>query len=118
MLSEYTPLSDACKAKGLKGQKNYYYVFFIATREDCRRKGLCSKIVRYWQEKTKEDGVPIWLEATTENSMKLYERLGFEVVGDFLLGKGMVKKDAVECKGGEGVKAWGMLWWPEETKQG
>ena len=50
--------------------------------------------------------------------MKLYERLGFEVVGDFILGKGKVNKDAVQCKGGEGVKAWGMIWWPKKLREG
>jgi predicted acetyltransferase len=115
MLSEWTPLSDACKAKALKGQKRFYYIFFIATAENWRKNGLCSKMISYWQEKAKCEGLPIWLEATTEYSMKLYVKLGFEVVDTILLGKGNVTKEAVECKGGEGVTAWGMVWWPKGT---
>ena len=29
------------------------------------------------------EGVPAYLEATTRDSLRLYERLGFEVIGEF-----------------------------------
>ncbi len=46
MLGEFSPLADACKAKGLKGEKRYYYVFFIATKEEERGKGLCPAMIK------------------------------------------------------------------------
>jgi hypothetical protein len=56
---------------------------------------------------------PIWLEATTEYSMKLYVRAGFEVVDEIILGRGQVGADGLLKKDGEGVKIWGMVWWPQ-----
>jgi hypothetical protein len=46
MLGEFSPLADACKAKGLNGEKRYYYVFFIATKEEERGKGLCPAMMK------------------------------------------------------------------------
>lgn len=39
MLGEFTPLTDGCKKKGLKGQDKYYYVFFVGTTEEMRSQG-------------------------------------------------------------------------------
>jgi hypothetical protein len=39
MLSEYTGLTNAAKKKALKGQKKFYYVFFVGTRYDSRGRG-------------------------------------------------------------------------------
>jgi GNAT superfamily N-acetyltransferase len=117
MLSEFTGLSEAAKKKGLKGQKMYYYIFFIATREDQRGKGLSSELIRKCQERARSEGVPAWLEATTENSQRLYARLGFQVVERMVLGKGVAAADGTQCKGGEGVPIWAMVWWPDESKK-
>jgi hypothetical protein len=46
MLAEFTPLADAAKAKGLKGEKRYYYVFFIGTKEDERSHGYAGSLIR------------------------------------------------------------------------
>jgi GNAT superfamily N-acetyltransferase len=117
MLVEYTPLADAAKAKGLKGRKQYFYVFFLGTHPDARQKGLASAIMREYQARAAKEGVPLWLEATTAYSMRLYERLGFRIVDEMVLGKGKVDADGLECKGGEGVKIWGMIWEAEEVKE-
>ena len=47
-----------------------------------------------------------------------YAKLGFEVSGEFALGKGIADEDGelVVGKGREGekvgVRIWGMVWWP------
>jgi Acetyltransferase (GNAT) family len=115
MLSEYQPLADALKAKALAGQKKYYYVFFVGTRPSERKNGLCSAIMRKYQEIASRDQLPIFLEATTEASMKLYLKLGWEVIDEILLGKGKAGSDGVQCKNGEGLKIWGMVWRPEKA---
>jgi hypothetical protein len=114
MLGEFPPLSDACKAKGLKGRKDYYYVFFVGTASSARGQGLCSAIIRSYQERAEKDKKPLWLEGTTEYSMNLYAKLGFEMIDEIVLGKGKVGADGLAKKGGEGVKIWGMVWWPKE----
>jgi hypothetical protein len=115
MLSEFQPLSDAMKAKALAGQEGYYYVFFVATRMDSRGRGLCSTIMRKYQEIASRDLLPIWLEATTETSMNLYLKLGWEVIDAIVLGKGKAGADGAQCKDGGGLKVWGMIWRPNRA---
>jgi len=112
MLVEFTGLSDAAKKKGLKGQKLYYYVFFVATTKEARGKGLSSALLRKAQERGEKEGLPVWLEATTDYSMKLYSSLGFELVEPMVLGKGKVGSDGRPKKDGEGVTCYAMVWWP------
>lgn len=118
MLAEFQPLADASKAKGLAGQKDYYYVFFTGTRLDSRGQGMCSAIMKRYQDMASRDKIPIWLEATTAKSMRLYSKLGWEIVDEIVLGKGKANADGLQCKGGEGVRVWGMVWRPKTaTKQ-
>ena len=49
--------------------------------------------------------------------MRIYEKLGFEIADEMVLGKGKADNDGNLCKGGEGVKIWGMVWWPEGLKK-
>ena len=113
MLAEFQPLTDASKAKGLAGQGKYYYIFFVGTDEACRGRGLCSAIMKKYQERAARDQLPIWLEATTANSMKIYANLGWEVIDEITLGKGKASADGLLCRGGVGVKVWTMVWWPK-----
>lgn len=112
MFLEYTPLVEACKAKTLRDGEKFFYVFFLGTLEDERGRGLASALVRHHQDIARQAGLPIWLEATTEESVRLYLKLGFVVVGDFMLGVGKAGKDGIRKAGGEGLKIWGMVWRP------
>jgi ribosomal protein S18 acetylase RimI-like enzyme len=115
MLYEFPSLTDPAKKKGLKGQKNYYYVFFVGTDPNAQGQGMCSAIMRECQARAAKEGLPVWLEATTEKSMKIYSNLGWELVEEMVLGKGKAKADGALEKGGEGVKFWAMVWWPPAT---
>ena len=75
--------------------------------------GLCSALIKRYQEISIRDQVPIWLEATTEYSRNLYTTLGFETVEEITLGKGKVGTDGTNLKGGAGVKIWAMIWRPK-----
>ena len=112
MLTEYQPLADASKAKALAGRKDFFYVFFVGTRLDSRGRGLCSAIMKEYQMIASRERLPIWLEATTAKSMRLYKKLGWEIVDEIVLGKGKASADGSQCKDGEGVKLWGMIWRP------
>ncbi|CZR67316.1 uncharacterized protein PAC_17215 [Phialocephala subalpina] len=125
MIFEFSPMTDRCKRKGMPGIKNYYYVFFTATHTSARGQGLCPKLLKHWQEISARDKFPLWLEATTEKSMRVYSRCGFEIVEELRLGKGKVGTnglpiDAAGRKSAKeelvGVPIWGMVWWPEGTK--
>ena len=115
MLGEYAPLTDAAKAKGLKGAKEYWYIFFVATDKPSRGKGLSSALLRKAQERAQADGLPLWLEATTEYSWKLYAKLGFETVEELRLGEGVAAVSGTQCKGGPGLPIWAMVWWPPKA---
>ncbi|KAK2630293.1 hypothetical protein QTJ16_001113 [Diplocarpon rosae] len=82
MMGELGPPEEECRKKALRGQKRYNYAFFTATEEEARERGLCSLLLRKWQELAQKDELPIWIEATTERSRRMYERCGFELVGE------------------------------------
>ena len=112
MLLEFEPQIEKVRAKVFSKGEKYYYVFFIGTREDAQGQGFASELIRYHQDIVRKSGLPIWLEATTSRSRDLYARLGFEVVGEILLGKGKAGADGRAEAGGAGVPVWGMVWWP------
>lgn len=66
-----------------------------------------------WQELATRDQIPIWLEATTSYSMKIYESLGFETVDKMVLGRGKADETGQQCQGGDGVPIWAMIWRPK-----
>lgn len=93
-------------------QRAHWYIFMIGTEADRRRQGLAGAVLAHTQVRAREDGRPIWLEATTAYSRDLYVKHGFTVVGDAVLGKGKVGPDGLAKKDGEGVTVWGMVWRP------
>lgn len=115
-LVEYSGAAAAAKKKGMGKGERYYYLFFIGTLEEGRGKGLGSALIRECQEVASKDGAAVWLEATTEDSMRLYTRLGFKLVEEMIMGKGQAGPDGEFKKGGEGVRCWAMVWRPENTK--
>jgi ribosomal protein S18 acetylase RimI-like enzyme len=115
MLGEFEPATSAVRRRVLGGyQRNFFYLFFVATREDTRGRGLSSALIRRLQERAQEEGLPVWLEATTEYSSKVYAKLGFERVETVVLGKGHADADGTALKGGSGVPIYCMVWWPEK----
>ena len=116
MLWEMAPLTKACKAKALREDEKYYYVWFLGTRDDERGQGLCSAMVKHYQATAAREQVAIYLEAATEYCWHLYERLGFVTVDEIVLGNGKAAADGTVCVGGPGVRLWGMIWRPESLK--
>lgn len=114
MLGEYEPATAAVRRKALGNVTDFYYLFFIATRDDARGKGLSSVLIRKLQQTAAHDNAPVWLEATTESSARLYAKLGFQNVGRVTLGKGYAAADGSREQGGKGVPVDCMIWWPSE----
>ncbi|RDW85136.1 hypothetical protein BP6252_02726 [Coleophoma cylindrospora] len=111
-LFEYTPVSDKAKVKAL-GKSKYYYVFFIGTSADSRKQGLASIVIKDFQAQAAAEKLPVWLEATTTYSRDLYEKLGFQVVEEMVIGQGTCSPDGLPSRGGPGVPIWGMIWRPQ-----
>jgi ribosomal protein S18 acetylase RimI-like enzyme len=59
----------------------HYYLPFIGTRPEAQGQGLGSAILRPALARADADGMPAYLEATTERNRALYERYGFAVIG-------------------------------------
>jgi hypothetical protein len=74
-------------------------------------------MIRRQQSIATQEGLPIWLEATTAYSQKLYTKLGFQTVQTIVLGKGKAASDGTRMRGGAGVEAWAMIWWPPKNDQ-
>jgi ribosomal protein S18 acetylase RimI-like enzyme len=106
--------SRECKIKCLGEDEDYYYVYFFGTAETARGQGLCSAIARRYQELAAKKNRPIYLEAGTEYAWKLYQKLGFDTVGEIWFGKGEVGSDGNFEDGGLGVRTWGMIWRPRD----
>jgi ribosomal protein S18 acetylase RimI-like enzyme len=119
MITEFEPQADTLKRKAMPNGKhhNCWYVFFVATAEDQRGKGLSSALLRVAQETAAKNNLPVWLEATTEYSWRLYGKLGFETVGTIVLGNGKVGANGMDQRDGEGVPVRGMIWWPPKKRE-
>lgn len=62
--------------------------------------------------KAKEADVPIFLEASSQESKDEFEARGFEAVEQTAVGQGRVDARGWPTEGGEGVKVWGMVYNP------
>lgn len=113
MLHDFQASVDVVKKRELQKRASVHYLFFVATLEQYRGLGQASKLMRDWQEQAAAQNTPIWLEATTASSHKLYLKLGFEDVEQLRIGKGKVGTDGLPKKDGEGIPLWCMIWTPE-----
>lgn len=120
MMWDYEGQTASAKKEGLysRGWTEFYYLFLLSTREGCRGRGMGAALVERCKERAREEGVPIWLEATTEGSMRLYKRLGFDLSKEITLGKGEADLSGNRERGGAGVKLWAMIWEPHPFKAG
>lgn len=119
MLVEFTGQDERIKKEFLvdvtSGEriKRFHYLWFVGTEEAARGRGLASHLIRLRQAVAKEDGLPIWLEATTAKSRDVYAKCGFETVGEINLGVGSHASTGLREKGGSGLVVYAMIWRPE-----
>lgn len=91
--------------------KPHYHLDFLARNPDISPKvpGAISAVVRPYLARAKQEGLSVWLEATSLDVVPLYEYFGFRVMEEILVGKGKVDRSGRLQTGGEGVKAWLMV---------
>lgn len=65
----------------IKGE--YIHVDLIGVKEKYRGQGIGSEIIQYALSEAKKYQVPVTLETQNESNLKLYKKLGFEVVDTF-----------------------------------
>ena len=59
----------------------HHYLFLLGTRPGLQGRGIGSKLMRTMLERCDRDGIPAYLEATSEVNKRLYVRHHFEVTG-------------------------------------
>lgn len=77
-----------------------------AAKQDAALKALLDPIL----EKAKNEGVPVWAEASLAEKRKEYESLGFRVAEEVVVGKGKASEEGWPTKGGSGVRCWGLIY--------
>lgn len=69
-------------------ERDHWYLAALGVRPDSQGRGLGSKLMHPILSRCDEQGVPAYLEASSEGSRALYERHGFEVTGELRLPRG------------------------------
>lgn len=64
-------------------------------------------------KQAQEAGLLTWLEATNEHARDVYAHFGFKVVGESVIGTGMIDEKGLIVPGGKGVRIYSMLREPE-----
>lgn len=108
-MQDFGVVSEIAKRRRL-GRSPYWYLFVIG-RDPSRRGNppVSPRLILPFIQKAKEARVPVWLEATSEHSKNVYEKLGFKVVEELKIGKGRCDKSGNLVDGGEGVSMWAMI---------
>jgi GNAT superfamily N-acetyltransferase len=60
----------------------HHHLAYLATRPDQQRRGLGSALLRLHHSRLDHFGAPAFLQASSERARKLYERHGYESVGE------------------------------------
>ena len=64
----------------------HYYIPYVGVAPEAQGHGLGTRLLRPTLDRCDEEGLPAYLEATSERNRVLYERLGFHVLGELQLG--------------------------------
>ncbi|KAK8100407.1 hypothetical protein PG999_010781 [Apiospora kogelbergensis] len=110
--TDYLKLVDGLKRKHMTAEERrngYGYLAVIGTAPARQGHGLGSVLLRRMQEMAGDR--PIWLEASSMGSRRLYERHGFVVVEEVVLGRGRVGVDGLTPAQGGGEEAVGVTFW-------
>jgi hypothetical protein len=108
-MQNYGALAEAAKRRRL-GNSPYWYLFMIGRDNSSHAKGPVSpRLILPFVQRAKEEGIPVWLEATSLHSKNVYEKLGFKVVEELKVGRGSSDRKGNLVDGGEGVSMWTMI---------
>jgi GNAT superfamily N-acetyltransferase len=77
-------LGAAMEWRHLRGP--HYYVRDVGVLPSMQGRGLGSALMRPTLDRCDREGLPAYLEASSERSTALYERLGFRVTGELRIG--------------------------------
>ena len=64
----------------------HYYIAYVGVAPEAQGQGLGTRLLRPTLDRCEAEGLPAYLEATSERNRALYERVGFRVHGELRLG--------------------------------
>jgi ribosomal protein S18 acetylase RimI-like enzyme len=64
----------------------HFYIPYIGVAPGAQGRGLGTALLRPTLDRCDHERLPAYLEATSERNVALYERLGFQHLGEFNLG--------------------------------
>ncbi len=67
-------------------RERHYYVRDVGVHPDMQGQGLGSALLRPTLDRCDREGLPAYLEASSERNAALYERLGFRITGELRVG--------------------------------
>ncbi len=104
---------------GTEDFKPFYHLGFLARNPNQQSvQGAISAVVKPWLKRAEEEGVPVWLEATYEHAVDVYEHFGFRLVEVIRIGKGSGSAAGWPEEGGEGVCGYAMIYDRHMKKDG
>ena len=82
-----TQRSPSWTSRGEFHHQTHWYLPLIGVDGDKQGQGYRSVLLQFATERCDQDGLPAFLEATNPRNRALYERHGFEVVGEIQAGE-------------------------------
>ncbi len=80
MMKIMAPLEEDRK-KNMEGKGPYIYFMVLGVATKHQGKGHGAKIIRHVIKESEKRKIPIYLETSTKLNVKVYEHMGFEVMG-------------------------------------
>jgi ribosomal protein S18 acetylase RimI-like enzyme len=81
--SAFAQHTDAVHRQALP--EAHYYLFALGVRADKQGSGVGSSLIRGMLERARSESTPVFLETQSPANVRLYERLGFQVVSEGLI---------------------------------
>lgn len=79
-------------------------------QDEAKAQAAVDACLKPFLENAKQEGVPVWTEASTVEKKQENEGWGFRVAEEVVIGKGRVDSNGWPEEGGEGVKCWAMIY--------
>lgn len=99
------------KEDGTEDFKPFYHLGFLCRNpEEVSVQGAIGAVMRPWLRRAEEEGVPVWLEATYEHAVEVYEHFGFRLIEVVTVGKGVRNAEGWPEVSGVGVSGYAMIY--------
>ena len=119
----FAKFMDAIAAAKVRymGEGHSYWHLSMMVRDPSKPalKGAVRAVIEPYLRKAEEDGLPVWIEASSARARDVYAYMGFELLEEYRSGEGSHRADAQHAMNGEdapGVPIWFMIKWPKRGK--